>query len=175
MDLFMVCFWVESEIGFSVCIHRISWKTTQFNQLICVRNEKKRCAHQKKRLLRRATEYRIQNNNSVEQTIEESPNHKYTIANASHINLNALSCTVRLKVWLFLCSLCHVTFPCRNIVWGNWNHRDGINPFSVWCLAIRLNLRRKSRTVECFADGHCVYQFQYRQPMNAEQWLKLKF
>ena len=39
MDLFMVCFCVESEIGSSVYIHHKSWKTTQFNQVICARND----------------------------------------------------------------------------------------------------------------------------------------
>lgn len=35
----LACFRVKSEIGFSVYIHCISWKATQFNQLIQVRTK----------------------------------------------------------------------------------------------------------------------------------------
>lgn len=90
MDLFMVCFCVEFEIGSGVYIHRISWKTTQFNQLICARNddEKKNIVTRKKKVF--ATFNWVPNNNGCVQTIARiCTAHIQTMANISHIKLNA--------------------------------------------------------------------------------------
>lgn len=123
----LACFRVKSEIGFSVYIHCISWKATQFNQLIQVRtkialakNNQRTRERERWRgwLLWWPTEY-----NGAAQTIDriritniyESTHDSQYIPHQPQ----CLSCTVRLKVGRILFLHHHIVplFHAGRLLW----------------------------------------------------------